>query len=162
VRRLAVLLPLLLAAGALQGCSSLWSGVVAGGATGVAGPGAAAVESSHRLVGGCPDLASQGSIPATTISVSCTYDPATGKTTERADIAGLDPQTILLKSMEAQQVQAQAVAGLLQAVIPMLERIAATAAGGPAGAAAADILLPAPTLPPAPPPAKPAPPVPTS
>lgn len=150
MRRAIALAALLLAAAGLQGCSSWWSGTALGGATGFAGPGAAAIAVDHTGPW-CPNLASQGSVPATGVKLSCVYDPVTGRTTETAEIANLDPQTILLKSMEAQARQAASMAALLQTLIPMLEKAAATAAGGPLGAAAADLLIP--NLPPLPGPA---------
>lgn len=148
-RALALAALLLLAGGALGGCSSLSTGLAMGGANGFAGPGAAAIDVRHKLpAGGCPDLASQGSMPATGLTLSCVYDPVTGKTTETASIAGLDPQTILLRGLEAQAQQTQAMAALLQAVLPALERLGATVAGGPLGGMAAGALLPdLPTLP---------------
>lgn len=144
-RLILVLLPL------LGGCSDLWAGLTMGGAEGFAGPGAAAISVEHPVAGGCPNLASQGSIKATGIEMSCVYDPRTGKTTERASIAALDPEQVLLRSIEAQSEQAKATAALLQAVLPALEKLGATVAGGPLGGAAADLLLP--NLPPLPGPA---------
>lgn len=126
---------------ALGGCSSLLSGIAVGGAGGLDGPGAAGVK-----VTGC-DLAAQGSIPLTGVQFACSTTPD-GAMQKTATIASANPETILLKSMEAQAAQSQALATLLSTLAPIVAQAAATAAGGPAAGALAGAIV-HPPVPPA-------------
>lgn len=139
--KIGAVLLLVLAGGALGGCSSLWSGVAIGGAGGFDGPGAAGVK-----VTGC-DISAQGSIPLTGVDFACSTTPDGGMQ-KTAKIQSANPETILLESMKAQAAQAQITATLLQQILPLVAQAAATAAGGPAGGAIAGALIKPPVVPP--------------
>lgn len=138
----------LLAAGATSGCSSMLAGLSIGGAGGVAGPGAAAVKVVHGDPRNCPDVASQGSIPATGVVLSCTVR-ADGSRTESATLGTLDSSAILGAAMKAQAEQGAAALAAIQQLAPLAAQAAATAAAGPVAGAAAAALLKPPAKPPA-------------
>lgn len=131
---LAAVLPL------LGGCSSMLAGIAAGGAGGFDGPGAAGVK-----VTGC-DISAQGSIPLTGVDFACSTTPD-GAVQKTAKIQSVNPETILLKSMEAQAQQAAAMAALLQQLGPIVAKAAGTALGGPAGGIVAGAIVPPPVVP---------------
>lgn len=116
------------------------AGLAVGGAGGLDGPGAASVKVTHGDPRNCPDVASQGSMPATGVALSCTVN-ADGSRTESATVGALDPTTILAQAMKAQADITAKNLALIQQLAPLAAQAAATAAAGPVAGEAAKALL---------------------